>query len=220
MLRRINQLHGFGVRSLNTDVGKLVRFHFDDMSWRLESFDLLPPSSAPSSQIERVPIESIVGIDLEDRILTLNRRPYKLSEPQLHQCATTSVEGYEIHAIDATFGHVEDFFVDEDGWKIRYLIIDTRNWWPGRAVLISPGWISKVDEASEEVHVALSREQIQTAPAYDHLRELTRDDEELLHRHYDRPSYWSEHEVHVIQEGVKVPWRESIGNLSRRKSFK
>ena len=39
---------------------------------------------------------------------------------------------------DGEIGHVEDFIIDDETWAIRYLIIDTRNWWPGKKVLISP----------------------------------------------------------------------------------
>ena len=49
--------------------------------------------------------------------------------------STQDVSGHNIQAIDGGIGHVEDFIIDDETWAIRYLIIDTRNWWPGKKVL-------------------------------------------------------------------------------------
>ena len=49
-----------------------------------------------------------------------------------------------IQAADGELGHVADFVIDDRTWAIRYIIIDTRNWWPGKKVLISPKWIERV----------------------------------------------------------------------------
>jgi len=49
-----------------------------------------------------------------------------------------NVMGYYIEAVDGDIGHVEDFLVDDHEWAIRYMIVDTRNWWPGKKVIISP----------------------------------------------------------------------------------
>ena len=49
-----------------------------------------------------------------------------------HLRSSHDVSGYHIHAADGEIGHVEDFIIDDETWAIRYLIIDTRNWWPGK----------------------------------------------------------------------------------------
>ncbi len=70
-------------------------------------------------------------------------------DPHLRSIA--AVTGYHVHATDGEIGHVEDFLVDDAGWSIRYIAIDTRNWWPGKKVLISPlsarGW--RVEEVRD-----------------------------------------------------------------------
>jgi sporulation protein YlmC with PRC-barrel domain len=55
------------------------------------------------------------------------------------------VTGYSIHAIDGGIGHVEDFIIDDKTWKIMYMIVDTKNWWPGKKILVSPDWILDVN---------------------------------------------------------------------------
>ena len=46
--------------------------------------------------------------------------------------STDRVSGYGIQATDGEIGHVEDFLIDDKTWAIRYLIVDTKNWWPGK----------------------------------------------------------------------------------------
>jgi hypothetical protein len=52
-----------------------------------------------------------------------------------HLRSMASVHGYHMHATDGSIGHVENFLLDDATWTIRYLIVDTRNWWPGAHVL-------------------------------------------------------------------------------------
>lgn len=104
--------------------------------------------------------------------------------------SASDVMTYYIGATDGDLGHVEGFLVDDRGWAIRYMIVDTRNWWPGRKVLISPTWIKEVSWPASKVHVDLSREKIKSAPEYDPSRPLERDDETRLFGHHERPAYW------------------------------
>ncbi|HEU4327114.1 MAG TPA: PRC-barrel domain-containing protein [Roseiflexaceae bacterium] len=109
-------------------------------------------------------------------------------DPHLH--SMREVTGYSIQALDDDIGHVDDFVLDDENWVIRYLVVDTRNWWPGKRVLVSPRWITDVSWAERAVHVDLRKEQIKTSPEYDPTRVLNREDEERLYRHYGLPVYW------------------------------
>ena len=107
-----------------------------------------------------------------------------------HLRSTHDVSGHHIQATDGEIGHVEDFIIEDETWAIRYLIIDTRNWWPGNKVLVSPRWIERVSWSERKVFVNLSRETIKQSPAYTEESLLTRDYETGLHRHYNRKGYW------------------------------
>lgn len=61
-----------------------------------------------------------------------------------HLRSTDDVSRYDIQAADGEIGHIKDFIIDKATWAIRYLIIDTHNWWPGKKVLVSPQWIERV----------------------------------------------------------------------------
>src|SRR5262249_56338846 len=74
------------------------------------------------------------------------------------------VTGYYIQATDGDLGHVEDFLVDDETWAIRYCIVDTRNWLPGRKVLVSPEWIQRVSWEDSKVYVDLSKRHIKSPP--------------------------------------------------------
>ena len=112
----------------------------------------------------------------------------KAWEPDLR--STRAVTGYHVQATDGEIGHVEDFLVDPETWTIRYLIVGTRNWWPGKKVLISPQWIDRVSWRENKVFVGLSREAIKASPEYTETSFLNREYETGLHRHYNREGYW------------------------------
>ncbi len=108
----------------------------------------------------------------------------------LHLRSTKDVAGRTIQAEDGEVGHLEDFVVDDEVWAIRYLIVGTRNWWPGKKVLISTQWIERISWEESKVFVNLTRETIKQAPEYTEAALITRDYEEELHRHYQREKYW------------------------------
>jgi hypothetical protein len=107
-----------------------------------------------------------------------------------HLRSTYDVSGHHIQALDGELGHVQDFIIDDETWAIRYLVIDTRNWWPGKKVLVSPQWIERVSWSESKVFVNLTRETIKQSPEYTEESLITRDYETGLHRHYDRQGYW------------------------------
>ena len=107
-----------------------------------------------------------------------------------HLRSTDDVTGHAVQASDGEIGRVEDFIIDDQSWAIRYLIIDTGNWWPGRSVLVSPRWIERVSWTESKVFVNLPQEAIKQSPEYNDESLLTRDYETGLHRHYNRQGYW------------------------------
>jgi hypothetical protein len=109
-------------------------------------------------------------------------------DPTLH--AVRDVTGYYIHAQDGDIGHVEDFLISTPDWVIRYLIVDTKNWWPGKHVLVAPQWASGISWSERAVTLEMTREQIEQAPEYDPDHIIDRPFEERLHEHYRRPGYW------------------------------
>ncbi len=149
---------------------------------------LYPYAMAPDYAgygVDRVERERELEAHLADQ-----RERHRNDDPHLRSCNATI--GHHIHATDGEIGHVAGFVVDDQTWAIRYLIIDTSNWWIGQKVLVAPHWITGVNWAEQSVTVGLSREFIKNAPAYDAAAELTRDQELSLYRHYGRRGYWTD----------------------------
>ena len=107
-----------------------------------------------------------------------------------HIFSMRETTGYKIEATDDAIGHVRDFFVDEADWVVRYLLVDTGNWFPGKKVLISPAWVKAVDWVEGRVYIHARKEQVKQSPEYDPRAPLERSYERELHRHYGFPQYW------------------------------
>ncbi|HZP86889.1 MAG TPA: PRC-barrel domain-containing protein [Burkholderiales bacterium] len=108
-----------------------------------------------------------------------------------HLRSSAEVSGYTIQATDDGIGHVEDFLVDDRDWAIRYIVVDTRNWWPGKKVLISPLWIDRFSWAEKKLYVTVTRDAVKSSPEYDPAMAPSRKYEDALYRHYGRNDvYW------------------------------
>jgi len=100
--------------------------------------------------------------------------------------SSEAVVGYHIQALDGEIGHVEDFILEEPDWTVRYLEINIGVWLFGKKVLIAPAWIQSVDWIRKVVTVDLTRESIESAPAYDPSEVISRDYQVALYGHYGK----------------------------------
>lgn len=91
----------------------------------------------------------------------------RAAEGDPHLRTKDEVVGYQIAARDDSVGHVEDFLFDERSWQIRLVAIDTRDWLPGRHVLLSPSRIRAISWEEKSVQVRATRSEIEASPEYD-----------------------------------------------------
>ena len=134
--------------------------------------DLAPPARSESSDL----------LEAEGPHRTVDD-----GDPHLRSVA--AVVGYHIQAEDGPIGHIENFIVDDDTWTIRYLIIDTRNWWAGRHVLMSPRAVREISWPGHDVTLDVTRGQVRGSPAWDPSTTIERQYEERLDGHYGWPAY-------------------------------
>ena len=85
---------------------------------------------------------------------------------------------------------MQGVIVEEASWQIRYLVIDTSNWWVGHQVLVAPPWIQEVIWTEQVVAVDMTRDAIQNAPEWDPSMPPDRAQELEIYKHYDRTGYW------------------------------
>jgi len=93
-------------------------------------------------------------------------------------------------AADGDIGKVHDFYFHDDTWIVRYLVVDTGHWLPGRKVLITPSALGKPDYDALTFPVALTRGQVEKSPNIDTDQPVSRQQETALHNHYGWPMYW------------------------------
>lgn len=148
--------------------------------WGESLYPYMAPSHASDS------VGWVVRQQNTEACLRAERKLHCNDDPHLRSCQ--AVIGYHLHTIDGEIGHVAGYLIDDETWAIRYLIVDTSNWWLGHQVLIAPEWITGVHWPSQTVSVALSRESIKQAPPYDSTTDWGREQDNTLHQHYGRNS--------------------------------
>jgi uncharacterized protein YrrD len=84
-----------------------------------------------------------------------------------HLRSSHEVIGYHIAAADDSIGHTEDFLFDDGSWEVRYLVADTRNWWPGKHVLVTTDHLDQINWLERTLSVDLTRESLRSSPLYD-----------------------------------------------------
>lgn len=131
------------------------------------------------------PVAPIAGSDKD----TEEEKETEKGDPNLR--STREVIGYQIEARDGEIGHLDDFIVDDEGWFLRYAVVDTRDFLPGRKVLIAVPWIERVDWHGARVHIDLMRGRIENSPEFDPEAPVNREYEERLYDYYGRPRYWT-----------------------------
>jgi hypothetical protein len=205
MLRTTKEFEQYAIAASDGVCGQVRDFYFDDESWVIRH---LVVSLGVDGDGRRVLISprAIAAADW-----TMKTFRVTSTQAQVRRCAgvetattlehsagggdpllrsANTVGHYYVHANDGDIGHVGGFLVDDHSWAIRYLLVDTSNWWLGHEVIIAPEWIEDVDWTECIVSVDLSRKAVKDSPAYASERTLERAQELCTHRHYGRDGYW------------------------------
>ena len=126
------------------------------------------------------------GVPMEEAVKNSNNNSNGETGGDPHLRSTENVQGYTIHAADDTIGDVEDFLVDDNNWKIYYMVVNTGNWFPGKKVIISPDLINEIKWETSEVTVNASVEEVKNSPEYDASKHLSNGYEANLQNYYGR----------------------------------
>jgi hypothetical protein len=103
--------------------------------------------------------------------------------------------GEKLGASDGEIGRVKDFYFDDEKWAIRYVMVDTGSWLPGREVLLSPHAFGSLHQVGKDLLVNLTRKQIEDSPSIDSHKPVSRQYEEEYCRYYGWPYYWQGDEL-------------------------
>lgn len=121
------------------------------------------------------------------------RREAEASTPRSdpHLRSAKEVTGYSIAARDGKIGHIEDLIVDPVNWSIRFVIVDTRDWLPGRKVPLSPRWFERFDWSTHSAVCDLPKQVIENAPAFDPSKTLDRELADEIYGYYGDHGLWT-----------------------------
>jgi uncharacterized protein YrrD len=100
-----------------------------------------------------------------------SRKKTKMEKPSAeeqeadpHLRSTREVIGYRIQANDGKLGHVCDFIVDDRTWAVCSIVVKTRNWLPGREVVLPTQLVEEIRWSKYKVLVNSLRETIRNPP--------------------------------------------------------
>jgi sporulation protein YlmC with PRC-barrel domain len=169
MLHKVKDLQGDAILAEDGEVGSVDDLYFDDEGWDIRYLVVNTRRWIPGRKYlispvaidrERPLAEGDIRVDLtRDEI---SRCPEAGSESHLRSSA--EVIGCGIEAIDGSIGKVADLVVDDETWAITDVLVDSRQWLPGRLLLISPDVIERIDWPEKKVHLRLARGDILRAP--------------------------------------------------------
>jgi len=218
MLRSTRKMEGYKLAAADGAIGKVKDFLFDEAQWTVrwmvaDTGEWLPkrkvlispislgepdwnsklfPVRLTKQEIEDAPgLESDAPVSREYETQWFNQYgwPYYWQGGGIWG-SIEEVSHYHIEAADGGIGHVEDFIVDDEPWTIRYIAVNTRNWLPGRKVLLPIETVKSIEWADQKVFLDVDRETVKNSPKYDPFAPINREYEVRLYDYYGRPVYW------------------------------
>jgi hypothetical protein len=102
-----------------------------------------------------------------------------------------AINGYAIEAIDGRLGTVSDLLFEDAGWIIRWLVVDTGHWLPGRKVLLPLSVLGRPDRALRHFPIKLTMQQVMDSPNVDTDLPVSRQIEAQVHDYFGWNPYWS-----------------------------
>jgi len=177
MLRCINEMIGYELLIEGKSVGKCKDLLFDDDCWTIRYlladtgkwlFDkkvLISPLMISNSDWSA----RIINLNIsKDQLENLINESGQTIEERNHLRSFKKVKEYSINALNGDIGHLEDIIVEDQTWALRYIVVDTRNWFPGgKKVMLSLNWVGNISWFNSNLSVNLSIEKIKESPEFD-----------------------------------------------------
>ena len=77
-----------------------------------------------------------------------------------HLRSVREILSYQVHATDGELGNLDDVFLEETAWYIRYLVANTGSWLSGQKLLVSTRWVRSIDWSHRQVLLSQTREEL------------------------------------------------------------
>lgn len=103
---------------------------------------------------------------------------------------TSELQIYHVQATDGDMGKIKDIYFDDKNWTVRYAVLDTRKWLPGRHVLLSPAAFINLNKQEQSLKVVHDKETVRNSPEITEETFISSDIEHTLSGYYGWNRYW------------------------------
>ncbi len=100
------------------------------------------------------------------------------------------IQRYSIYAADGDVGSVEEFYFDDETWRVRYLVAKAGGLLLNRQVLIAPEFVKEMDRDTQILYTNLTKEQVENSPSIEADRPVANQQEVAYYDYYGAASYW------------------------------
>ena len=121
------------------------------------------------------------------------------------------LKGYAIQATDDELGSVREAYFDDEGWALRYLVVDAGSWLSRHDVLVSPYAVQAIDDDAELLRVNLTRDQVANSPDIDTHQPVSRQIEGEYSAYYGYGNYWAGPALWGATGYPTLPLPETVG---------
>jgi sporulation protein YlmC with PRC-barrel domain len=151
---------------------------------------------------------------VEKKEIHHNRRHYMRNMKPL--ILANSLRGFEIHARDGASGRIDDFYFNDQQWKVLHVVFDIGNWLTGRKVLLPPEVLGNADWRNRRIAVKVRQRQISESPD----AEMVEPPGIWIDQLINRPMFFEEPYSGTIPEAKHLLPEESEKRDSHRLSVK
>lgn len=121
--------------------------------------------------------------------MTLHSNP---GAPELYQ--VSDLRQMDLSAADGRVGSIEEIFVDDLDWQVRYLLVDDAEWISRSEKLLVPTLaVDEVEDQQQTIWAQLTRDQIANSPSLPVDEPVSRQYETEFYRYYRWPHYWQQY---------------------------
>jgi sporulation protein YlmC with PRC-barrel domain len=103
----------------------------------------------------------------------------------------SKLSGYAVEANDGLIGTVSDFLFEDRTWQVRWLVVETGNWFANNKVLLPLSTLGYPHQTQEKFSVSLTRQQVKDSPRINTDLPISREMESSIYDFYGWDPYWS-----------------------------
>jgi hypothetical protein len=106
-----------------------------------------------------------------------------------------NLEGWTIYGSDRQdVGTVDDFYLDDEHWTVRYLVANVGRWGALQETLVPPRAIDQINSNDARIVVGMTRGEVEHLPSADTRRPIARRYEREYSSQFAYPTFWPSRE--------------------------